>query len=212
MLHLFDCDGVILDSNNLKIKAVQETLNEISYPEALIDIAIENFRKNFGRTRLKHFQVFFEIFSNDKYFPESQTDLHEAIKIYGDKVKALYLYSDIIPETYNFIKKIDKNNLFVVSASDQEELRQVFLKNLPYIPIKNIFGGPESKSNNIQFILSKKDTNNAILYGDSLHDLEAADKCNINFCGLLKFSADPETLKSACIKNNYKYRNTLGAS
>tara|TARA_B100000780_G_scaffold269647_1_gene228644 strand:- start:1103 stop:1741 length:639 start_codon:yes stop_codon:yes gene_type:complete len=212
MLHLFDCDGVILDSNNLKIKAIQETLNEISYPESLRELAIQNFRQNFGRTRLRHFHVFFEMLSNYKSSPESQTDIYEAVKIYGDKVKALYPSSDIIPETLNFIKKIEINNLFVVSASDQEELRQVFSIKLPHIPIKNIFGGPESKSNNIKFILSKKNTNNAILYGDSLHDLEAANKCNINFFGLLKFSADPETLKNACIKNNYKYRNTLGAS
>ncbi len=44
---IFDCDGVILDSNNLKIKAIQETLNEISYPESLRELAIQNFRQNF---------------------------------------------------------------------------------------------------------------------------------------------------------------------
>ncbi len=51
-LHIFDCDGVILNSNSLKISALRSALEYIDSPDFFIDWAEEEFRLNFGRARL----------------------------------------------------------------------------------------------------------------------------------------------------------------
>ena len=57
-VHIFDCDGVILDSNRLKLEALRSALETVSCPPAFVDWAIKEFRVNFGRTRVEHFDVF----------------------------------------------------------------------------------------------------------------------------------------------------------
>ena len=57
-IHLFDCDGVLLDSNNLKVEALADALFTVGASKEFIDLAIKTFRQNFGKSRLKHFKAF----------------------------------------------------------------------------------------------------------------------------------------------------------
>ena len=57
---IFDCDGVILNSNSLKQSALRSALTLIGVPSAFIDWAVNDFRMNFGKTRINHFKSFRE--------------------------------------------------------------------------------------------------------------------------------------------------------
>ena len=60
--YIFDCDGVILDSNQLKIEAMALTLNEIGIEENIVKECINYFSNNFGKSRFHHVDVFIRDF------------------------------------------------------------------------------------------------------------------------------------------------------
>ena len=88
LIHLFDCDGVLLDSNNLKISALKNALKEIGASKNFIAIACENFRRNFGISRLDHFRTF-ELIETDS-FSLTKSLSAQAMSLYSDNVRSLY--------------------------------------------------------------------------------------------------------------------------
>ena len=48
VVHIFDCDGVLLDSNQAKIKALTIAMKTVSCPDEYIEWASQEFRQNFG--------------------------------------------------------------------------------------------------------------------------------------------------------------------
>lgn len=205
-IHIFDCDGVLLDSNFLKLDALSNALAEVGAPSSFIELAIEEFRSNFGRTRNEHFKVF-KSFVSENGFDFNDYKKQIALNRYSDIVMQLYKDCKIIEETQKYIERI--KNFYVISASDQKELKEI-LPNL-YSELKSsyIFGGPVTKIKNIKMLQAKYKKNvNFIFYGDSVADAKAALSTNINFIGLIKYSADPDGLKNFCNKNNLIYFNT----
>lgn len=200
-IHIFDCDGVILDSNFLKIKAMEQTLHLIGVPTGIASSCIDMFRGNFGRTRAKHFAKFSEIFSQHGR-SDLSPNLVDAEATYSSKVQNLYPRSKIIDETVRYIDTINlTKKMYVVSASNELELRHILPQRLQYFSEENILGGPITKVDNILNILKLNNSSTAILYGDSTHDAMAALATGIDFVGLKKYSADPAGLSEFCSKH-----------
>lgn len=59
-LYIFDCDGVILNSNALKIVAMKEALLALSFSAGKVAECVEYFSKNFGKSRFHHIKYFIE--------------------------------------------------------------------------------------------------------------------------------------------------------
>ena len=201
LIHLFDCDGVLLDSNNLKISALKNALKEIGASKNFISIACENFRRNFGISRLDHFRRF-ELIETDSYSLTKSLSA-QAMSLYSDSVKSIYQNCPIVMDTKSYISQLPlTEKIFVVSASDQKELRSILPNHFPNILPSNIFGGPTSKEENIGNILDNISYKEAILYGDSIHDARAAKFHNIKFIGLYEHAADVESLSKFCRTNS----------
>jgi beta-phosphoglucomutase-like phosphatase (HAD superfamily) len=208
-IHIFDCDGVILDTNHAKVEAIKQTLNMIISPAIIVSNCVESFRVNFGQTRSEHFKRFADIF-----FKHGRQDLllklAEAESIYTQKVQDLYIRSSVVKETNRYIKALNwESKLYVVSASNQADLRNVLKKKVEYFSEKNIFGGPTSKVKNISNILKLNDPRKTVLYGDSVPDAMAALTTGIGFVGLMKYSADPVGLSEFCSQNDLFCKSTL---
>ena len=204
-VHLFDCDGVILDSNKLKITALEFSLNSVGCSADFTNWAIEEFRLNFGRTREKFFKILEKnnSFNNCRFTSEMS---HQAINLYAERVMSLYLKCEIIDETYEYLSQLPFNHsVFVVSASDQAELRSILPSRIPRFDSVNIFGGPKEKAENIRSILELCGPEGVVFYGDSVKDGLAAVANDVYFCGLTKYSADPEALVSFCRKWNANF-------
>ena len=200
-VHVFDCDGVILDSNESKLFALKATLTYLGCPKSFIIWAVEEFRCNFGRTRTAHFQVF------TKYRCSSGFILDESLRnnfldYYGRKVRELYASCPIIDETYLFLTQRSVNVVYVVSASDQGELRELLPLRVNGIDPQKIYGGPTQKFQNIIEVADLVEAKNITFYGDSVQDAKAAIQAGVTFIGLYKYSADPDSLKYFCKQNN----------
>jgi phosphoglycolate phosphatase-like HAD superfamily hydrolase len=186
-LFIFDCDGVILDSNQLKIDAMKNTLSSIFPEDEKVEACLSYFKQNFGKSRFHHIDVFVNnIFklSADRLQPITESIL----KSYSNQCKALYLKAEITPGFITFITKLSGNK-YIASGSEQEELREVFrLRGLDTY-FKDIYGSPTVKVDVVANILSQEySSQNAMMFGDALSDLNAAVDNNIDFVAYLPFS------------------------
>jgi len=202
---IFDCDGVILNSNSLKQSALRSALTLIGVPSAFIDWAVNDFRMNFGKTRINHFKSFREAAEKEsiKFTPEMMSI---AVSQYSQHVVKLYKSCELIKETVDYIEKLPVNSsIFVVSASDQSELRSILPLRLPRLSEQVIYGGPTSKVGNIMKVLEMSENTRCTFYGDAVQDARASMTCGVEFRGLTKHSADPQSLISFCESNNLMY-------
>jgi len=209
IIHIFDCDGVLLDSNFFKISAIEETFFELGFQDEFIKWASGEFKANFGMTRLKHFQNFQK---NSGIFDKKIDDhiLYQAMDIYTDKVLKLYKSSKIIEPTKKYIEALSyKENLYVVSASNQDELRIILPKKYSMFNVKNIFGGPISKHQNVKKISMGNEDRDIFMYGDSIKDAEAAISNNISFIGLTEFATNKDSLIEFCKDNDLVHIKNL---
>ena len=98
---IFDCDGVILDSNDLKIEAMREALYLANVMPHDIKLCCDYFKNNFGKSRYHHVQYFIEhIIENANEGIYSQV-----LDIYSVKCEELYLSAEITP---GFMIRLDK--------------------------------------------------------------------------------------------------------
>ena len=201
-LHIFDCDGILLDSNKAKLEALREVLISVGAPITFVNWAAEEFRTNFGRTRKQHFDVFMRYECNEGFRLSSEKS-RQAIQSYGERVELLYEKCAVIPETLSFILGLPADaKIFVVSASDESELRNILPSKIAVLKKQNIFGGPSSKIKNINKVIEIVGAKNAIFYGDAVQDARASMDSGVKFLGLSKYSADPSYFELFCSENN----------
>ena len=112
-VHIFDCDGVILDSNSLKLSALRSSLEFINVSSNFIDWAVQEFRMNFGRTRINHFDTFLRHAENKGYSLTKKMVL-KAMSNYSENVVRLYRNCRVIEETNKYIESLpsDPNRYF----------------------------------------------------------------------------------------------------
>jgi phosphoglycolate phosphatase-like HAD superfamily hydrolase len=215
-IYIFDCDGVILDSNQLKIDAMETALNTHFTNKIEIANCIHYFSNNFGKSRFHHVDVFLL-----KYLTIEDEDLQhyrQSILIsYASMCKKLYLNAEITPGFLDFIKWL-QGKKFIASGSEQEELRAVFKQRELDILFDGIYGSPTSKSENIKNILqstsscaSKSESqgkNHAIMFGDAVSDLQASITNNIEFIAYLPFSNVKQKLNLLSIEHGFSSYNS----
>lgn len=195
---ILDCDGVILDSNQLKIEAMAHALKKFGISESSLLECITSFKNNFGTSRLLHLRQFERILN-------VALDVESIIQSYADYLDKTYPMCQYTSGFIQHFSNLKNRNLFVVSGSDQEELRKVFsFKNNKMF--MEILGSPKTKSNNIQrliasFNLDLKDT---CYVGDSVADVIASRENEIDFIGYYPYSNNPVELKKLCKKYNYE--------
>ena len=191
---ILDCDGVVFDSNFLKLDAFSDALK--AYDSKIVDSFIEYFKNNFGTSRYHLIRVFIEEFLNQDFDEE----LYQSIlSKYSQNCVILYEKSDMTKDFLKFIEKYSDKKLFVASGSDQEELRVVFKsRGLTKYFIK-IFGSPTKKSEIVKNITSQN--KNAIMIGDAKSDMQAAKESGIDFIFMSDYSTDEAMKKDKSLES-----------
>lgn len=191
--YIFDCDGVILDSNKLKIEAMRESLISLNVNLDVVQECCIYFTENFGKSRFHHTDVFMEKFLNIPL--ESRSVFKSSLlDIFSIKCKELYLKSPITPGFIEFITEL-KGKKYIASGSEQNELREVFeVRNLQGY-FTEIYGSPAPKAELVKMIIGSMKNKNTVIIGDAISDLEAAIENKIDFIGYLPYSNVAEKLK-----------------
>lgn len=201
-LYVFDCDGVILNSNQLKIQAMEKALTALSFNTLEINQCTAYFTNNFGKSRFHHVTHFIEniltLTNKDK------VNIEQAIlNDFSKQCQSLYLEAEITPGFIDLIQSLPGKK-YVASGSEQKELRQVFESRGLSRYFVEIFGSPTAKSTLLENILQREGHSKAVMIGDAVSDYEASKSNNIDFLCYIPYSNVTDRMRSLADENSFQ--------
>ena len=197
---IFDCDGVILNSNHLKSEAMREAVAD--YPPDLVAQFVHYHKKNGGISRYEKFDYFLRNMAN-RY---TKKEYNRLLNRLSTLVRTKLIDVPLTNGALDFIRLVhQQSDLYIVSGGDQDELRDVFKERDLAKYFHEIFGSPAKKvdlcmtiKNNLQF--DKK----ALLIGDSQLDCIAADACGFDFVFISGYT-EMENWQAFCAENSVSH-------
>mgnify|MGYP003964390321 FL=1 len=175
---VFDCDGVILNSNKIKTQAFYEVAKVYGHEPA--QILKEYHVQNGGISRYKKFEY---LLTNILQKPIKKQELSELLSNFSKEVKQALLVCEVATDIKELRDKTRNTKWLIVSGGDQAELREVFKqRNLDGYFDGGIFGSPDDKDT---ILKNEMDTLNitgrCLFLGDSMYDYQAAITAQMNF-------------------------------
>lgn len=180
-----DCDGVIFDSNEFKLRAMQRVL--AGYPEAMRSRMTQYWRDNGGMARGVKFRHFFEVIAKAAD-PEAQT--RRAVADFGPLSLEGYRSVDPLPGALAFARHVGRARCFVVSGAEQTELRQVFHDKQIANLFADVLGSPPKKLDLVRHVLERVGAkpSETLLIGDGFRDFEVCRTLTMRFVYLAAHS------------------------
>ncbi len=179
-----DFDGVILDSNEIKIIAYKKTIEKFGNP--IISEFIKYHLQNPGISRYVKFRYLYENILNKPY---TENDINLLADSFSKLVAEEILRVPMINGVKEFLEKYYQNNdIYVVSGTPEIELKDIVEKRNLKKYFKEIYGAPVFKKEHIAKIIkdnSEIAKNNFYFFGDGSTDYFAASSNNIAFIGIL---------------------------
>ncbi|MDD5271738.1 MAG: HAD hydrolase-like protein, partial [Methylovulum sp.] len=169
-LSILDCDGVVLDSNTMKIAAFRTAL--AAYPKSVVARFSDYQARNFGRSRYVLFKDFFNFLERE---PEAG-EIDGLLDRYAVIVRSAYLDAPLTPGCLETLAHLAAfGPVYIASGSDQTELRWVMQQRSLTGYFTGIYGSPQSKTD-ILASLAPAAGERALFIGDAKADLEAAQR------------------------------------
>lgn len=193
---ILDCDGVIFDSNFLKIEASSQAYKELDFSKTEINKFVDFMKNNFGISRYKFAEYFITKILNENYNEEL---FEKIIKLYSKKSYELYFKAKYTKCLLEFLETNKDKNLFIASGGDEKELNEIFkLKKIDKY-FKAIYGSPKKKSKIVKEIV--KEHNNSLMIGDAKSDMLAAKEAHIDFIFMREYSTNNKIEKEYSLKS-----------
>jgi len=203
--YIFDCDGVILDSNKLKTSAFYHAVE--SYGKQAAEYFVQYHIANGGVSRYRKIDYFFSDILN---ISVEACEKDRVLALYAHLVREGLMNCEIASGLYALRKKFPEAVWMVASGGDQKELREVFeARNLSRLFDGGIFGSPDDKD----AIVKREKTSShftapAVFIGDSQLDHRVAKQEGIDFVFVYKWSEFLQW-KNYCEENKIFYVQDL---
>lgn len=180
-----DCDGVLFDSNAMKSDAIAAAV--AGYPPADVARLVELHQDQGGISRHAKLRRFFtEIHPVD----DVEAALAEALDKFGAHSKRAYAALDPIPAALDFVDALRGCSVYVVSGTDQVELREVFATKGLTERFADVLGSPTTKPEHFRIVLDAVGARaeRTVMLGDGRGDFEAAREVGMPFVFLAAYS------------------------
>jgi phosphoglycolate phosphatase-like HAD superfamily hydrolase len=177
---ILDFDGVILESVGVKTEAFPALFADI--PEH-VDEIVAYHRENTGVSRFDKFRyIYAHILERDLSDREFRrlSDAYHRLVIDG------VLAAPYVRGASGFLERFSPRiPMYVVSASPEEELRDIIAKRGMAKFFRGIYGAPQRKVDCIRDILRREngDSSRVLFVGDALNDYRAAQEAGVPFAG-----------------------------
>lgn len=175
----FDCDGVILDSNQIKTDGFRYALGDEN-PE-LVEMFIAYHKANGGVSRYVKFAYFYQEL---KKAENAEELAKEAIDRYAGYCRSELIRCNEIPGVRNVLEILKSAGVksYVVSGGDEKELNEVFHERGLDKYFVEVLGSPKTKKEHLKRIESEGSlVKPAVYFGDAKSDYEAAKGFGIEF-------------------------------
>ncbi len=187
---VFDCDGVILNSNSVKTNAYFRTAKNLGATNAQAQALVDYHISLGGISRYHKFDYYLrEILTQ----PVTEAAIQALLNTFSASLAAGLIECDIAEGLYELKKATPQANWMIVSGGDQQEIRDLFAKrNIAQLFDGGLFGSPDNKD---EVLAREKKTGNisfpALFLGDSKYDYEAAVAAGLDFVFLSGWTEVP---------------------
>jgi phosphoglycolate phosphatase-like HAD superfamily hydrolase len=175
---IFDFDGVILESADIKTQAFQDLFAE--YPEHRQAI-LNHHLENVGISRYRKFEW---IYSELLRTPLDQNQSEHLGRAFSDLALARILACPYVPGALESLESLRvRTRLFVASGTPQEELDLIVDRRGLRRFFTEVSGTPRTKVEILQALMSDYgfSPNNVVFIGDGLSDYRAALETGVRF-------------------------------
>lgn len=185
---VFDCDGVVLNSNKVKTEAFYQAA--LPYGERAADELVKFHVENGGVSRYKKFAYFLDSIVPSYSSGMIGPDLNDLLQVYAKKVRNGLIACDVARNLQSLRDKTTKARWLIVSGGDQLELRDVFsARDLINLFDGGIFGSPDTKDEILAREINKTNIiKPALFIGDSKYDYIASKSAKLDFAFMHKWS------------------------
>lgn len=177
---VFDCDGVVLNSNQTKKNAYFDVAKKMGgtdeQAQALVDyhVKLGSFPRN---GKIEYYLK--EIVKQ----PVTKALMQQYMDAFEEILDASLMECEVAPGLQALKQKTSQARWMLLSGGDQAELRKIFARrDLAHLFEAGIFGGPDTKD----IVLAREKANGnitlpALFYGDSKYDHQAATEAGLDF-------------------------------
>lgn len=185
---VFDCDGVILNSNRVKTDAFYQAA--LPYGEAAAQALVDYHVAKGGISRYLKFAYFLEQIVPEYAAGSTGPNLDELLEHYANALLEGLLTCEVAPGLHKLRELTPNTRWLIVSGGDQAELRYVFAqRGLAELFDAGIYGSPDSKDEILARELQNGTIQNPSLFlGDSKYDHQAATTAGLDFVFLSGWS------------------------
>jgi phosphoglycolate phosphatase-like HAD superfamily hydrolase len=203
---IFDCDGVIFDTNKMKSNAFGNAVR--NYPQEIIDEFVKYHQKSGGVSRYIKFQKFITDFLGVEFFEPLYQQL---LSSYSKECIEIYQKADLTPGYETLILKLKsiEKKLYVASGSDELELKEAFIKRGIYQDFEAVYGSPKKKLECVNQIIKEHINECGVIIGDSFADYKAAEEAGLDFIFMQRYSEMTEEQVELCKKKSDLVINDL---
>jgi phosphoglycolate phosphatase-like HAD superfamily hydrolase len=173
---VFDCDGVVVDTNDVKASNIRKAALSVCDPEDA-DRFVAYFIENNGLPRETKIAAFFDD-------PEAQRTVLAA---YNRLNAATVPFVEPDPVTRSFLERCNVPGvpLYLLSGGDEQEVR-LLLDNAGIAPLfREILGAPSTKVEHLERL---KLNGRTCYFGDSRYDYEVATRFGFDFVFLSRYT------------------------
>ena len=196
---MFDCDGVVLDSNIVKTEAYFRTAKNLGATDAQAQSLVDYHIKLGGISRYHKFDWYLrEVLQN----PVTETAIQALLDGFSKELQVGLMQCDLAKGLFALREKTDSNWL-ILSGGDQQEIRDLFAKRkIEHMFNGGLFGSPDNKD----VVLAREKANGnisqpALFLGDSKYDFEAATRAGLDFIFISDWTEVPNW-QTYCAENN----------
>jgi phosphoglycolate phosphatase-like HAD superfamily hydrolase len=175
---VFDSDGVILNSNEVKTRAFHTTA--LPYGEASAQALVDYHVSRGGISRYVKFEYFLREIVHQ---PVNDSVMQHLLQTFTDEAIRGLVQAELASGLESLRKQTPDSRWMVVTGGDQAELREVYArKNIASWFDAGLFGSPENKDAILARELHSGNLRTpAIFFGDSRYDHEAATRAGLDF-------------------------------
>jgi len=185
---IFDVDGVIIESAEIKTKAFAMLFAD--YPDKVAEI-IAYHQKNAGISRYVKFRYFYEKLLGQELSIQKEAELAER---FSQIVLEKILKAPFTPGAIEFFNQSkDRYLFFIASGTPEEELRNIINHRQLNRFFREIHGSPKQKDEIIGDILDRYhfQKEEVVFVGDAESDCTAAERVGVFFIARVS-SENPE--------------------
>jgi len=177
---VFDCDGVVLDSNLVKTEAYFRTAKSLGATDAQAQALVDYHVRLGGISRYHKFDWYLREVLHQ---PATQEAVQVLLDGFARELEVVLMECAVAEGLPELRAASPQANWMILSGGDQQEIRTLFAKrDLAKYFDGGLFGSPDNKDT---VLAREKEKGNlqfpALFIGDSKYDFEAATRAGLDF-------------------------------